>query len=347
MSENGSQMDSAPGNGAGAAGASRSSTATRAAVDDRSGAADSDGARSTEPVISVIVCSYNSREKIDHSLTSLRKQDFEEPYEVIVVDSGTDDAADYIRASYPEVEVVRSEQRLWPGPARNAGVRAASGEFISFLPDDGVARRDWLRRRVGRHRDGYEAVGGSITNGTPKHPIGVAGYFLEYSALIPAEEILSEQAIPHCLSYDRELFDRLGEFPEEAETGEDTMFNQRLIAAGVDVGFDARVQLDHLNLKRFVPYLRHQYEHGRGLIQCVEEYGFESPTGPAQQSVPMAAWRMFVSYPARRWWHALGRIWRGHFNWGLAYLVVSPLVWAGLWATSAGAWQEWRRLRSR
>jgi glycosyltransferase involved in cell wall biosynthesis len=299
-----------------------------------------------EPAISVIVCSYNSRRKIDHSLSSLRDQEFDEPYEVIVVDSGTDDAAEYVRKAYPEVRVVRSEERLWPGLARNAGVRVARGEIIAFLPDDGVARRDWLRRRVAKHREGYEAVGGAITNGTPWHPVGSAGYYLEYSALIPAEDVLGEQAIPHCLSYDRSLFERLGSFPEEAETGEDTLFNERLAAAGVEVGFDASVQLDHLNLRHLGPYLEHQYDHGRGLAQCVEEYGFSSPIGPAEQRLPLALWRMFASYPARRWWHALQRIWRGRKRWALAYLFVTPLVWAGLWATSVGAWREWRKLRA-
>jgi hypothetical protein len=82
------------------------------------------------------------------------------------------------------------------------------------------------------------------------------------------------------------------------------------------------------------------------LIQCVEEYGFESPTGPAEQPVAVAAWRMFVLYPTKRFWHALGRIWRGHPKWGATYIILSPFVWAGLWATSLGAWREWRRLRS-
>jgi Glycosyl transferase family 2 len=299
------------------------------------------------PVISVIVCSYNMRHQIDRSLASLREQDIEEPFEVIVVDSGSDGTGDYIHRSYPEVRVVRSEQRLWPGSARNAGLRAATGTYVAFLPADGVARPDWLCRRVAKHREGYAAIGGSITNGTPRHPVGTAGYFLEYSALIPSEKVLPEQAIPHCLSYEHALFDRLGEFPEEAETGEDTLFNERLLAAGVEIGFDARVQLDHLNLNGVLPYLRHQYEHGRGLAQCVEQYGFESPIGPSEQGSAAAALRMFALYPARRWFNSLLRIGRGRPTWGLAYLVLSPLVWAGLWATSLGAWREWRRLGSR
>jgi glycosyltransferase involved in cell wall biosynthesis len=303
-------------------------------------------AETREPVISVIVCSYNSRDEIDLSLGSLREQDFDEPYEVLVVDSGDDDTADYLRAAYPEVRLVRSEERLWPGPARNAGVRAARGDIVAFLPADGVAGRDWLRRRVAKHREGFEAVGGAITNGTPWHPVGSAGYYLEYSALIPSEEVLAEQAIPHCLSYERALLERLGPFPEEAETGEDTLLNERLAAAGVEVGFDAGVQLDHLNLKGLAPYLEHQYNHGRGLAQCVEEYGFASQIGPAEQPVPAALWRMFAAYPALRWWHALQRVWRGRRRWVLGYLFVTPLVWAGLWATSVGAWREWRKLRA-
>jgi hypothetical protein len=298
------------------------------------------------PVISVIVCSYNTRDLIDHSLSSLREQDIDEPFEVIVVDSSTDGAADYVRSAYPEVRVLGSEQRLWPGPARNAGVRAATGRYLAFLPADGVARPDWLRRRVAKHRQGYSAVGGSITNGTPWHPVGTAGYFLEYSALIPSGKILAEQEIPHCLSYDRALFDRLGPFPEEAETGEDTLFNERLLAADVKIGFDAGVQLDHLNLNGVLPYLQHEYEHGRGLAQCVEHYGFWSPIGPSEQGSVAAALRIFGLYPARRWFNALRRIGRGRPTWGIAYLALSPLVWAGLWATSLGAWRERARLRS-
>ena len=35
--------------------------------------------------------------------------------------------------------------------------------MIAFLPDDGVARPDWLRRRLEAHRRGLDAVGGAIT----------------------------------------------------------------------------------------------------------------------------------------------------------------------------------------
>ncbi len=297
------------------------------------------------PVISVVVFCYNSRHRIDTPLQSLRLQDFREPYEVIVVDSGQDDCAAYVRATYPEVIVVRSESRLYPGQARNRGVAAARGQYVAFLPDDGVAQPDWLRRRVAKHREGFSAVGGAITNGTPFHPVGSAGYYLEYSFLIPSEGILARQKIPHCLSYERSLFERLGPFPEDTRTGEDTLFNARCLTAGVSIGFAPDARMAHRNPTGIRHYLRHQYEHGRGLIQCVERHGLPSPTGPAEQSVTAAMYRMFILYPTSRWWNSVKRIGRGRPHWLLWHLSLTPLIWAGLWATAAGAWMEWRSLR--
>jgi hypothetical protein len=163
--------------------------------------------------------------------------------------------------------------------------------------------------------------------------------------VIPCERILAGQPVPHSLSYERTLFERLGAFPEDTRTGEDTVFNKRLLGAGVPIGFDAGVRIAHRNLTGIRPYLRHQYEHGRGLIQCVERYGFESPTGPREQSVAVAMYRIFLYYPACRWWNLLKCIGRGKPRWLPGFLSLTPFIWAGLWATSAGAWVEWRSMR--
>lgn len=296
------------------------------------------------PSISVVICSYNSRRRINQALASLEAQDTVEPFEVIVVDSGQDGTSDYLSSEYPWVRIVRSDRRLHPGPARNRGVEAALGELVAFLPDDGIAEPDWLRRRIAMHRQGYEAVGGAITSATPWHPVGAAGYFLEYSALIPSERVLAEQAIPHCLSYRRGLFERLGPFPEDTDTGEDTLFNRRLVEHGVRIGFDARIRLAHRNLTGLRAYLRHQREHGLGLMQCVARHELASPIGSPDESRIVLLWRALAVYPALRWAHALGRLRRGRLRWVPAYLAVSPIVWAGLWATSTGVLREARRL---
>ena len=251
-------------------------------------------ANGASPAASVVICTYNGRPRIEGALSSLRAQDTDEQFEVIVVESGDDGCGDYLAEQHPDVRVVRSERRLFPGPARNRGVAAARGQVVAFLPDDGVAEHDWLRRRLAKHRSGYRAVGGAITNATPESAVGSAGYFLEYSALIPAEGILREQAVPHSLSYERALLERLGPYPEDTDTGEDTLMNVRIVEAGVDVGFDAGIQLGHRNLTRLGPYLRHQYEHGRGLVQCVERHGYGAAVGEPGQGLLTTLVRTFL-----------------------------------------------------
>lgn len=291
--------------------------------------------------ISVVICAYQSRARIDTPLRSLLAQTLRERFEVVVVASGDDGCAEHVASAWPDVRVVSSVKRLGPGGARNRGVSAARGEYVAFIPDDAVACSRWLEHRLAAHRSGYPVVAGSIGNGTPGSLVGTAGYFLEYSALIPSRRVLAAQAIPHCLSFRRDLFGRFGPYPEDTLTGEDSIFNERLVTAGVPITFEPRARIDHLNPTSPTSYWRHHLAHGRGLVQCVEAYGHASPIGPAVS--PLAPLRAFVVYPARRWWGALGRIARGRPGWLPAFLGLSPVVWVGLWATGAGAMLEWRR----
>lgn len=292
----------------------------------------------TAPAISVVVLSYNARERIDLPLASLREQTLDEPYEVIVVDSGEDDCAAHVAATYPEARLVRSPHRLSAGAARNRGADAARAPYVAFLADDCRVAPDWLELRLERHREGFEAVGGAVTNGTRRHPVGSAGYYLEYTAVMPSARILAEQPIPHALSYSRALIDRLGGFAEDTVTGEDTLFNQRCVAARVEIVTDPRIRLAHRNLTGFGAYLRHQHAHGRGLVQCRRR----APSG-RRTATWLAEFRWaFLRYPVARWWNGLRRVARGRRRALPAYVALSPLIWAGLWAAAAGCWAEVR-----
>jgi glycosyltransferase involved in cell wall biosynthesis len=297
------------------------------------------------PAISVIVPAYEARAVIDGALVSLLAQDLEESYEVIVVDSGSDACAAYVEARYPEVQIVRSGRRLQVGAACNAGLSAARGQYVAFLPADCVASPDWLRRRLAKHREGYAAVGGAVVNGTPRHPVGSAGYYLEYSAVIPSARILAEQATPHSLSYARALFERLGPFPVDTGAGEDTVFNRRCLEAGIAIAFDSGACIAHRNPTRLSAYLKHQYDHGRSLARCAEQHSLWSPSHPVEQGLPLAAARIFVTYPARRWLWALSRVARGRPRSLVGFLALTPLVWLGAWAASIGLAVELRALR--
>lgn len=288
----------------------------------------------------VVVLSYQACARIHIVLDALRLQDADATYEVLVVDSGTDSCDAYVREHYPEATVLHSSTRLRPGPARNLGIEHARGRVIAFLPDDGLPRHDWLRRRVDLHREGFDAVGGAITNGQPKSYVASASHMLEYSSLLPRDSILRAQEIPHCLSFRRSVFDGLGRYPEDTSTGEDTLFNRRCVDARITFGFSAEIQMAHIGLTSFVATLRHATQHGRGLMQCTRRHELGSSIGEPN-TLPSALWRALVRYPVAGVLAKARRLQR-HAPELMPELIRGlPVILPALMATGAGALLEW------
>ena len=116
-----------------------------------------------KPVVSVVVPTRDRAGYLDVTLTSLADQDFEEPYEVIVVDDGSRDSTPAIAARHGARTLVHDPPR-GPNAARNAGARLAEADLIALVDDDVFAPRGWLRALVAgaRRHPAAEALGGPI-----------------------------------------------------------------------------------------------------------------------------------------------------------------------------------------
>lgn len=88
--------------------------------------------------ISVVIPVYNAEKDIDRCMQSIYNQTFAD-YEVILVNDGsTDQSLEKCRAHAekdPRVRVIDQENK-GSGPARNAGIEAATGEYIYFCDSD-------------------------------------------------------------------------------------------------------------------------------------------------------------------------------------------------------------------
>ena len=294
------------------------------------------------PTFSVVIPAYNSRGRIEKPLRSLQRQTFRD-FEVVVVDSGSQSCATQARQVDPTVRIVRSVERLRPGTARNRGVIESRGQYIAFISDDCVAAPAWLAERVRLHRQGCQIVGGAITNGRPMHPISIAEYLLEYSALVPHHAVLAEQAIPHAVSFCRAVFDRFGPYPEDTLTGEDTLFNRRCVQANLRTGFTARASVAHYGSTRLSEMLSHAYAHGRGLAQCVESHELGSRLSVGAFASTPSALRSVCAYALEGWIAKFGRLRRGAPRLLPAFLALSPIIVLASTVTAAGTWREYRR----
>lgn len=107
--------------------------------------------RASSPLarVTVAIPTLNAAEFIDPLMTALNSQRTDWPFEVLVVDSASDD--DTVRlASERGARVISIERKNFQhGRTRNFAVHSAHGEFVAFLTQDAIPDNDlWLQRLV-------------------------------------------------------------------------------------------------------------------------------------------------------------------------------------------------------
>jgi GT2 family glycosyltransferase len=98
---------------------------------------------------SLIIINFNGRDQTLEFLKSIRKTDYPN-YETIVVDNAsTDGSADAIRRKFPNVKIVRNPVNMGASGGKNAGIKAAKGEYLITLDNDmAVCDSEWLSELV-------------------------------------------------------------------------------------------------------------------------------------------------------------------------------------------------------
>ena len=98
------------------------------------------------PLVSVIMPSYQKARFIAGAVESVLAQTFTD-YELIVVDSSSDDTPAILERFEPTVRAIRTEPR-GIAAARNVGVRASRGALVAFLDADDNWMPTKLERQV-------------------------------------------------------------------------------------------------------------------------------------------------------------------------------------------------------
>jgi glycosyltransferase involved in cell wall biosynthesis len=97
-------------------------------------------------MVSVIVPARDAAPTLGRALASLEALELDEPFEVIVVDDGSQDETAQIARDHRWVRLVENPQSMGPGAARNAGARAAQGSVLAFTDADCFPTPRWLAR---------------------------------------------------------------------------------------------------------------------------------------------------------------------------------------------------------
>jgi GT2 family glycosyltransferase len=100
----------------------------------------------------VVIVTWNRLHLLRACLQSLTRQNLNQPFEVVVVDNGSDDGSlemvlrEYGQSTKFRVELVRNLENRGFCAANNQGFAASDSEFVALLNNDAEAEPDWLQK---------------------------------------------------------------------------------------------------------------------------------------------------------------------------------------------------------
>jgi len=202
---------------------------------------------SASPAVSVIVPAFNAAATIGDTLAALAEQDLEEPFEVLVVDDGSDDATARVVEGAPGNVRLSSHRWGGPGPARNAGAAAARAPVLAFTDADCIPTPSWLRQGL-LALESADLVQGAVQPdpNARRRPFDRTIWVVGETGLYECANLFAR----------RELFERLGGFDDwlGARIGkplaEDAWFGWRARRTGARSAFERRALVHHAVFER-------------------------------------------------------------------------------------------------
>lgn len=215
------------------------------------------------PALSVIVCAYNEAALLEECLSSLDGLDYP-GLEVVVCDDGSTDGTLEIAQGYPFTVLALPHRGL--SAARNAGARAAHGEYVAYLDADAHCHPEWPYHLVLSMEDE-----GVVATGGPNLPVPGVGFVERIVGACPGRpvEVLvgddRAEHVPGCnMAFRHDDLLAVGGFDAVfTSAGDDVDVCWRLLDRGGQIAFAPAAQVRHHRRSTVKGYLKQQRGYGR------------------------------------------------------------------------------------
>ena len=174
------------------------------------------------PYFSVIIPSFNRRQKLCRAIDSVLSQSFRD-YELIIIDDGSTDGTDSIALQYKGKISYFFQENQGVSSARNKGISVSNSPFIAFLDSDDT----WDKRKLARHKEYIESNPHILIHQTEDIWIRNDRFVNPQKKHLKREGDIFEQSLHLCMIspssvvMSREIFDKYGYFDEELPACED------------------------------------------------------------------------------------------------------------------------------
>lgn len=222
------------------------------------------------PKVTIVVPTYNAERTIGPLLDSLLKLDYPD-YEVVVVNDGSRDRTKALVEQYP-VRIIDQPNR-GASAARDAGLRAASGEIVAYVDSDVTVEPDWLRKLVAPFADS------SLVGGTTGRTVFLRNETC--SSWMRSLDIERRNARrkeytrlangPNC-AFRRNLLLELGGFDPRWYHAEDTEVSYRVWQRGFRIRYVSDAVVHHVPEEDWRDFLRKRYRDAKAFTRMLFHY---------------------------------------------------------------------------
>lgn len=169
-------------------------------------------------MISIVIPTLNEERYLPHILDDLEKQTFKD-YEIIVADAGSKDKTRKIAEKYG----CRVVEGGMPAEGRNAGAKAAKGDFLVFFDADVRIQKDFLEKAFDEFQKKYFEIAtcDMVTTSNDNNIKLILDFYNDYARSV-------QYFRPSCggpfIMTTKRLFERLHGFDETLRLSEDHDF---------------------------------------------------------------------------------------------------------------------------
>ena len=214
--------------------------------------------------ISIVIPAFNAQKTIAQTLQAVLSQDYEQLFEVIVVDDGSTDKTAQIVQSFQQVRYIY-QPNSGPATARNRGIDESHGELVCFTDSDCLPRTDWISELVRYFSEpNIAVVAGSYGIANDKNLLASCIHqeiIFRHNKLIP---IFSKSFGSYNFCARKNILQALGGFDTHYRyaSGEDNDLSYKILKAGYKIYFARSALVDHHHPEKVLKYLRDQFQHG-------------------------------------------------------------------------------------
>jgi glycosyltransferase involved in cell wall biosynthesis len=216
-------------------------------------------------LISIIITVRNEERNIPNLLDSLVAQ--EQPIEIIIVDSASEDRTLDIARSYAKrhdfIKIFKHGGTR--GESRNFGAKVAAGEALAFIDGDCIAHHVWIRE-FRKHLQKGDIVAGRTIN--------IGNKAFEDLDRVELYHKGFDLTYPSCnLVYKKNVFDKIEGFDPWFRTAEDIDLNFRAVDSGATIVYAENAVVYHRTRSNLLGFFKQAFWNGFGRKQLTLKHG--------------------------------------------------------------------------